>query len=71
MKKMATDIDFARIGLMQSALEESGIPTLMRNQELSQLAGALPQGQVWPELWILDDDDYEAAKSLLEDIAGN
>jgi len=69
MKRIAADPNFASIGLMQSMLEQNGIRTVMRNQELSQLAGALPQGQVWPELWILNDDEYETARRLLNEIA--
>ena len=71
MKMVASDTDSAKIGLMRSTLEANGIRALLRNQELSQLAGRLPPAQVWLEVWIIDDDDFEAAKRLIQEVFGS
>lgn len=53
------------LGYYQSLLEEAEIKTLVKN-EYSQLAmGEIPFTQVYPELWVIDSEDYERALGLI------
>jgi hypothetical protein len=67
MKLLITDTDFTKIGFYKTILEQDGIPVFMKNEYASMAMGSLPFTDVWPELWIMDDDDYEKAKEILKE----
>ena len=46
-------------------LEAAGIPCKIRNEHLNQIYGEQPFAEVWPELWVLRDSDYDRATPLL------
>ena len=62
MKRLFSSPDSAKVGLLRSRLETSGIPCEIRNECLSQ---ALPGAPFDPELWVLHDKDYREASELL------
>ncbi len=62
MRKLALSGESAEFGLFKSVLDEAGIRSEIRNENtFSNLPGAC----FYPELWILDDADYERAADLL------
>ena len=61
MKKLFTNIDQSRIGLYQSMLSGSGIETLIKNKNA-------PYKVEWPEFWVINDDDYDAAIALFKQL---
>jgi hypothetical protein len=65
MTKVFENREIAIVGLMQSHLEAIGIPTVMRNQGLNQLGGEIPFNEIWPELWVVNDSDLEAARAIV------
>lgn len=40
---------------------------MIKNQRTSGLAGEIPFTEVFPEVWMLQDEDYDRARQLLED----
>ena len=50
----------------KEVLEQAGIPCTVKNQQGSSLAGEVPFAEVFPELWVVHDDDFPQAKELLE-----
>lgn len=66
MKKIYENIDFTRVGYLQSILESAGIATLLKNAGTSSLSGLTAVGQCYPELWIVDDSDYDEAVAVLQ-----
>ncbi|MBK1827140.1 DUF2007 domain-containing protein [Haloferula rosea] len=54
------------VGHFQSILESEGIRTEVRNEGGSSLAGEVPFTQVFPELWVIEPEDTERAKQLIE-----
>lgn len=58
----ATISDGADNEMFRSLLEEAGIPSLIRNENL--LAGET--GFIAPEVWILNDEDYPSAKQIID-----
>jgi hypothetical protein len=62
MKRLFSSADSAQIGLLKSRLEVAGIPCEIRNDALSQ---AMPGAPFQPELWVLDEKNYEEASQLL------
>jgi len=65
MKKVYEHIDFTMVGLYQSLLESEGITTDIRNYGASSLSGLVAIGQCYPELWVVEDEDYDKAVELL------
>lgn len=53
------------VGLAKGLLEDAGIEVLIKNEFAS--SGFPPYGQD-SELWVMNDQDYAAAHSLLDDM---
>ncbi|MGB0910992.1 MAG: DUF2007 domain-containing protein [Nitrospirales bacterium] len=47
-------------------LEQEGILCTVKNQQGSSLAGEVPFAEVFPELWVINNDDYPQAQEILE-----
>jgi len=65
MLKVFENFDFSRVGRIQSLLESYGIPTFIKNQYTSSVMGEVPFVEVCPQLFILDDRDFEQARRLI------
>jgi len=51
---------------LKEILEQAEIPCTVKNQQGSSLAGEVPFAEVFPELWVLNGENYPKAKELLE-----
>ena len=49
-------------------LEDEGFGVLLKNAFLGGGAGELPPTDVWPELWVLDDADYDRAMARVQEL---
>ena len=62
----------AEYGLMtehiKDILQEEGINCVMKNLNLAGAVGEIPPIECWPEVWILEDEDYDRASSIVEDL---
>ncbi len=66
MKRIYSEPSPIFIHQIKELLEDKGIKTILKNELLSGGVGELPPTEVWPELWVLENDDEEPAKSLVE-----
>ncbi|MEM7012879.1 MAG: DUF2007 domain-containing protein [Verrucomicrobiota bacterium] len=66
MRKVYENLDFTSVGYFQSILEDSGIPTHIKNLGGSGLMGEVPFTEVFPELWVVEDSDYDRAIEILK-----
>ena len=64
MKKVLSTLDPVATGFVGSLLEQSGIEFTVRNQYSSGAMGELPVTECWPEIWVINDEDYEAAQEI-------
>ncbi|MEM7360691.1 MAG: DUF2007 domain-containing protein [Pseudomonadota bacterium] len=64
MKQVYTNQNIALVGASKSYLEENGIACRIRNEFSSGVMGDMPFADVWPELWVADDN-YTQAKQLI------
>lgn len=62
----------AEHGLMtehiKDVLQEEGIDCMIKNLNLAGGLGEIPPIECWPEVWILEDEDYVRANSIVEDL---
>ena len=81
MIQLFTHQDFTRVGFYESVLKEAGIRCFVQNASTQNYLGAVMGGLVGgilsaslhstlpmflPQLWIIDDDDFDAAIELLK-----
>ena len=66
MRKILEHIEFARVGHYQSILEGEGITAKIRNLGTSSGSGEIPFTEVYPELWVVEDAEYDRALKILE-----
>lgn len=67
MRKVFVSQSLVEVESKKDLLDKSGIPNTIRNQQASTLAGAVPFAEVFPELWVLQDEDYDRAVMVMED----
>ncbi len=73
MKKLHTFslAERAIAGMYKDMLQREGVKCLLRNEELFAGLGEIPFVECYPELWVVDDDLYPRAMSLLKQLMGS
>ena len=66
MKLVYTHPNGIVVAQARSALELAGIESVLRNEFAAGAMGELAPIDTWPELWVVNDRDYERASRLLE-----
>ncbi len=66
MKKVYSSENSGMVGFLNDVLEHHAIPSVIRNQYLSGAAGEVSPFDSWPEIWVLNDDDYASAQQLIK-----
>jgi len=65
MKKVTASESLITINHYKNLLESEGIATRLKNEHLGSIVGEMPFVEVWPELWVINDLDYDRAKQLI------
>lgn len=68
MKKLTSAETIVTITHYQNLLAAEGIRTEVRNQHLGGIMGEMPVFETWPQLWIVNDLDFDRATQLLESV---
>jgi hypothetical protein len=66
MKKLTSSQSLVTISHYRNLLSSEGIPSFIRNEYLGSIIGEMPFEEVWPELWIRNDLDYDRALQLID-----
>lgn len=66
MQKVFTNQNIAIVGAVRSYLETNGTSTWLRNEFSSSVVGEVAF-DVWPEIWV-HDEQYPQALTLVKDI---
>lgn len=69
MKKLTTAESLITINHYRNLLQAEGIACEIRNQHLGSILGEMPFPEVWPQLWVRNDLDYDRARQLISDDA--
>jgi len=67
IKQLFVSQSLVEVESLKELLGEAGILCTIKNQQTSTFAGAVPFAEVFPELWVLRDEDFDQAKVLMED----
>ncbi|HEX5791161.1 MAG TPA: DUF2007 domain-containing protein [Luteolibacter sp.] len=68
MKELFREQDITRVHYYKALLEEHGIPTLIRNEFLTNSGlTEIPIPEFFPALCVLEDEDYEEAVGIIRD----
>lgn len=64
MRQVFASMDSAQVGLRRAMLEDAGIATFIRNDNLSQLSNPFV-GAFQAALCVLEDEDYDEAVAII------
>jgi len=64
MKEVRSSPNPSTVALWQSLLQEAGIQYFVKNDSTQNI---LVGPSFWAELWVVEDDDYTEAESLLRE----
>jgi hypothetical protein len=67
MKKVFVSQNLVEVEMRKERLEQAGIRCTIKNQRSSGLAGEIPFVETFPEIWVLQDEDYDRVRQLLEE----
>jgi hypothetical protein len=69
MRRLTQAPNIAIAALWVEALRQAGIEASVQRYFLGAAAGELPPDQCLPEIWVTDDRQERAARSLLDDLS--
>jgi len=64
MKLLHTAQDYMMVGHLEAVLQAHDIHCLVKNRFLTGGAGELPPTDVWPQLWVADEDADRAREII-------
>lgn len=65
MKKLYSSQNRVLLYLVKSTLDEKHIQTFIKNEN-PPLAGEIPPAIAWPEIWVMDDAQFDEAEKILQ-----
>ena len=71
MKKLTSAESIITINHYKNVLDAEGIACEIRNEHLGSILGEVPFFEVWPQLWIRNDLDYDRATQLISQVAAD
>jgi len=66
MKKVTSSDSIVLINHYRNILSSEGIEAFIKNEYLGGIVGEMPFQEVWPELWVKNDLDYDRALQLID-----
>ncbi len=66
MKKVTSSGSIVTISHYKNLLQSEGIEAFLKNEHLGSIVGEIPFQEVWPELWVKNDLDYDRALQLID-----
>jgi hypothetical protein len=67
MQRLYVSQNLIDVESRKELLDQARIPATIKNQRSAMLGGEVPFVEVFPELWVLKDEDFERARTLLKD----
>lgn len=67
MKEVFRNHELIRVSHFRDLVEAAGIPTMLRNEHLVHGVVEIPIPEFYPNLCVLNDEDYQAAWTIIHD----
>ena len=71
MKKMYANENRFLVINVKNIIESYGIDTILKNEFAQGAIGEISAFDAWPEIWVLNDNDYERALDIIEKSISN
>ncbi len=71
MKLLYTSVNPMLVGNVRNLVENAGIEVRMKNEYAQGGIGDLSPLDAWPELWVVDDADYDRAMQIIDSITAD
>jgi uncharacterized protein YlaI len=68
MKRLVQAPNLAIATLWADMLTQAGLAANVQRAYSSSIAGEIPPDQALPEIWLLDDEQFDAARKALDDL---
>jgi len=68
MREVYRHHEFIRVSHFRDLVEAAGIPTMLRNEALVHGVVEIPITEFYPNLCVMNDDDYEDAWKIIKDV---
>ena len=65
MKKLTSSESLITINHYKNLLQAEGIRCQIRNEFLGSIVGEMPFVETWPEIWVVNDLDFDRATQLI------
>jgi len=65
VKKIYTTDSLVTVQHLKNLLEQEGIPCLVKNDQMFTLRGEVPFTEVWPQLWVMRDEELQQAGEIV------
>lgn len=69
MKKLTSAPTAITVHHYRNILTAEGIKSVIRNEHFGSILGDMPFTETWPQLWVVNDLDYDRALQLISDDA--
>ena len=66
MKKVTSSDSLVTINHYKNLLIAEGIPAFIKIEYMGSIMGEVPFQEIWPELWVKNDLDYDRALQLID-----
>ena len=67
MMRLYRAADLIEATHLKTLLDSAGLDTVLRNENMSRVAGEVPFIECWPEVWLRDERDEPLAQRILDD----
>ena len=67
MQRLYVSQNLIDVESRKELLDQVQIPSTIKNQRSAMLGGEVPFVEVFPELWVLNDENFDRARTLLKD----
>jgi hypothetical protein len=68
MRRLTSAPNLALATLWADLLSHAGVPTTVQRAYASSIAGEIPPDQTLPELWVEDENQWQHARTLLDEL---
>lgn len=70
MKMVYTNENLFLVGNAKNILEADGVEVIVKNEFAQGAIGEISAFDSWPQLWVLNDTDYEHALTIIKNASG-